>query len=113
MSDENTQEVQTPGEAQVGQEPQAVSEEANVEARPVDAVVGPTVDSQPEPAVEAETPAPEATPEASIAPATETKLFYNGQEVVERLGVFDADGAEECKLADGTTAYVPKSVLGE
>lgn len=40
-------------------------------------------------------------------------IFYNGQEIIERLGNFDADGAEECKLADGSTSFVPKSVLGE
>lgn len=39
------------------------------------------------------------------------KYYYNGQEVVERLGIFDADKAEECRLADGTTAYVPMSVF--
>lgn len=53
-----------------------------------------------------------ATIEAAVA-AAPVKVFYNGQEVVERFGLFDADGAQECKLADGTTTFVPKSVLGE
>lgn len=52
--------------------------------------------------------------EIVFPPATEEiKFFYNGQDITERLGKFDADGAEECKLADGTTTFVPKSVFGE
>lgn len=43
----------------------------------------------------------------------QTVVMYNGQAVTKRLGLFDADGAQECELADGTTAFVPKSVLGE
>lgn len=50
---------------------------------------------------------------AQAVEAAPVTVFYNGQAVVERHGVFDADGAEECFMADGSTVYVPKSVLGE
>lgn len=78
----------------------------------------PTVTAEGDP-VEEETVAEEqveptteevVTPEI---PATETVYYYNGLQVVERLGRFDAEGAEECRLSDDTTGYVPKSVFGE
>lgn len=60
----------------------------------------------------------ESTPEEKTAVEAEepvatvgTGKFYNGAEVLERLGNVDASGAEECKLADGTTAFVPADVL--
>lgn len=43
----------------------------------------------------------------------QVKTFYMQKEVIERLGTLDSSGAELCKLEDGTTAYVPKAVLGE
>lgn len=72
---------------------------------PVDPVVAPAVDPVVEPPVSVE-PTP-------IAPAEPVVIVYNGQVVSKRLGLYDADGAQECELADGTTAFVPKSVLGE
>lgn len=47
---------------------------------------------------------------SSITP--EVKIFYNGQEVIERLVEVNPDG-RLCKLADGSTAYVPLTILGE
>ena len=58
-------------------------------------------------------PPPVVDPTPAPAPATtDTVITYNGQAVVKRFGLFDADGAEECELADGSTAFVPKSILG-
>ena len=56
----------------------------------------------------------EVIPTAPIdsTPAEPVVVMYNGQQVKYRQGTFDADGAELCELADGSTAFVPKSVLG-
>ena len=86
-------------------------------------VVDPTVAVDPTlPAVDpTATPVDPATPVApvvevpSVTPGVQpdkTVVMYNGQAVVKRFGLFDADQAEECELADGTTVFVPKSVLG-
>lgn len=83
----------------------AAASEATTESEPL--TVGDVV-----PEAEEVTPAPEETIEDTIAMAPVT-TFYNGQAIVERLGNMDADGAEECKMADGSTVFVPKSVLGE
>ncbi len=79
-----------------------------------------------EPVVAPEVPVVESAvePELPVVPVVEnpavtlgvqpdkTVVMYNGQAVKLRQGTFDADGAELCELADGSTTYVPKSVLG-
>jgi len=71
------------------------------------------------PAVEAETPAEEAPKSASEEPASAQPVeagmvlaYYNGSQIVERLEEVNGDG-RLCKLADGTTAFVPLALLGE
>lgn len=110
MSDETTQEVQTTEVTPAaGQEQQAVPGQAPVEAEV--ATETPTVEPAPIPELVVNQSGA-STIEDLIA-ATPATPFYMGQEVKHRLGLFDADGAEECELADGTTVFVPKSILGE
>ena len=102
MSDEVNQEVQAPGET--GAESQTQEVQAPVEGQTTEPV------SPEQPTVEvAPVEDPAVTP--GVQP-DKTVVMYNGQAVTKRLGLYDADGAQECELADGSTAFVPKSVLG-
>lgn len=50
---------------------------------------------------------------AQEVPAVEpAKLTYMGKEILEKTETVTGDG-RLCKLADGTTAFVPLSILGE
>jgi hypothetical protein len=95
----------------------AVAPVVDPSVTPVDPVV-PPVDSTPvvdstvpsvDPVVDATASVPVVAVDSTPAPVV---IMYNGQVVKFRQGTFDADGAELCELADGSTAYVPKSVLG-
>lgn len=108
--------VTTSGDIQstVTGEPTAPVDVVVPEVPAVDQTV-PPVDAVPAESAPVVDPVPAVDPavvEAAVA-AAPVKVFYNGQEVVERFGLFDGEGAQECKLADGTTTFVPKSVLGE
>lgn len=89
-----------------------VTEPTQVETLPLETT--PPVTSTPE-----ETTQPVETPPVTeTAPVIEqsenapVKIFYMGNEVVEKLEKVTADG-RECRLADGSTTYVPLSILGE
>jgi hypothetical protein len=67
-----------------------------------------------EPVVAPEVPVTEPVVESVVAPAPGyVKLYYQQKEVVKRTGTVDANGDELCELEDGSTTYVPKSVLGD
>ena len=92
-----------------------MSEETLVPEQPVvESVVTPEVPVT-EPVVAPEVPVAPVVENPSVTPGVQpdqSVVMYNGQAVTKRLGLFDADGAQECELADGSTAFVPKSVLG-
>jgi hypothetical protein len=57
-------------------------------------------------------PVEEEVVEEEVTAAPVGGLSYNGSEIVERMETVNSDG-RLCKLADGTTAFVPLSILGE
>jgi hypothetical protein len=63
-----------------------------------------------EPVVAPEVPVAEPVVAPALGPV---KLYYQSKEVVKRTGTVDANGDELCELEDGSTTYVPKSVLGD
>ena len=89
----------------------------DVVAPVVDPSVAPVDPATPvvDPAPVSDVPVTPVVEDPAVTPGVQpdkTVVMYNGQAVVKRFGLFDADGAEECELADGSTAFVPKSVLG-
>jgi len=86
----------------------------NEETKPVEPVVALEVPVT-EPVVATEVPIVGeviAPVPVDATPAELVVVVYNGQQVVKHLGQFQTDGAELCELADGSTTYVPKSILG-
>lgn len=62
--------------------------------------------------VVAEEPEPLVVGEIAPEPEIKEGTYYNGSRVVEKLEEVNGDG-RLCRLEDGTTAFVPLTVLGE
>lgn len=114
MSDENTQEVQAGAEVQMGQAQQASEAQAPVETQAADAPNAPVVSEAQVVVTEPVVTEPVVTETMSetTTSSAQVSISYNGQEIVEKLDEVNADG-RHCRLADGTTAYVPLIILGE